>query len=283
MTQRMSALRGVWSAVAAAMIMGVGASAQDVPLRLTTFDCGAIDVSDLNIFSDTDAYTGMEKTLSVPCFLIEHGDQKLLFDLGLPDSMAGTPLVVPGQALHVERTLAAQLDELGIAPDDIDLIAVSHGHLDHAGNVNMFPNATLIVQQAEWNAIFNGGGGAGPMDPALFSEFADGENVQLVTGDYDIFGDGSVVTLFTPGHTPGHQALLVRLKNAGPVILSGDWAHFTENRVTRGVPDFNWNRADTLASMDRLEGLATNLGARIIIEHEPDDIATLPAFPEALD
>ena len=282
MTEHMSALAKT-AAAAAAMIIGAGASAQDVPLRLTTFDCGAIGVSDLNIFSDTDAYTGVEKTLSVSCFLIEHGEQKLLFDLGLPDAMAGNPLVVPGQALHVERTLAAQLEELGIAPDDIDLIAVSHAHFDHAGNVDMFPNATLIIQSVEWDALFNGGGGAGPMDPSLFSEFADGENVRLVSGDHDVFGDGSVVTLFTPGHTPGHQALLVRLANAGPVILSGDWAHFTENRESRGVPDFNWNRADTLASMDRLEDLAANLGARIIIAHEPDDIATLPQFPAALD
>jgi glyoxylase-like metal-dependent hydrolase (beta-lactamase superfamily II) len=243
--------------------------------------CGEIDVGDMNLFSDTDGYDGMTMTLSVPCFLIRHGDQRLIFDLGLPDAMAENPGTGPDMALRVPRTLASQLDELGLAPGDIDMIAVSHGHVDHAGNVALFPDAELIVQAAEWDSIW--GEGAGPTDSSLFTEFEDGENVRLVQGDHDIFGDGSVVTLFTPGHTPGHQALLVRLANAGPIILSGDWAHFAENRARRGVPDFNWNRADTLASLDRLEELAANIGARIIIEHEPDDIATLPSFPAHLD
>lgn len=278
-----ASIAAIFAALAAAAAVSAAAQAQDVPLKLTTLSCGAIDVGDMNLFDDTDGYGDLTLTMTVPCFLIEHGDQKMLFDVGLPDAMAETPGTGPSMVVRVPRTLASQLDELGLTPADIDLVVVSHGHIDHAGNVNMFPDATLVIQAAEWNAIFNGGGGAGPMDPSLFTEFTDGENVELVEGDYDVFGDGSVVTLFTPGHTPGHQALLVRLPNSGPIILSGDWAHSARNRAERLVPDFNWNRADTLASYDRLEGLAANLGARIVIEHEPADIATMPPFPEALD
>ena len=276
-----AAALGAVSIAALGCVSSTGAGAQDAAPRLTALNCGEIDVGDMNLFSDTDGYDGMTMTLSVPCFLIEHGDQKLLWDLGLPDSMAEEPGVGPAMALRVPRTLASQLAELDITPDDIDLIAVSHAHVDHAGNVNMFLNAQLIIQVAEWDAVVNGG--TGPTEAAYFTEFLDGDGVLEVQGDYDIFGDGSVVTLFTPGHTPGHQALLVRPANTGPIILSGDWAHFSENRANQGVPDFNWNRAETLASLDRLEKLSANIGARIIIEHEPDDMATLPAFPQSLD
>ena len=97
-----------------------------------------------------------------------------------------------------------------------------------------------------------------------------------------MFGDKSVVMLDMPGHTPGHKVLLVRLKS-GPVLLSGDLYHATEQVANRGVPSFNTNRADTLASFDRFQAIARNLGAKVIIQHEPADIAKLPAFPQAAE
>lgn len=251
-------------------------------LTLTALECGHIDVGDLNVFSDTQAYTGQSFEMVVSCYLIRHGDQILLWDLGLPDAMAETPGGGPGMVLTVPNTLVGQLAALGIAPDDVDFVAVSHGHVDHAGNVGAFPNAQLIIQAAEWQLIQSGQAG-GPLDPSLFAEFIDGENVMAVAGDYDVFGDGSVTTVTTPGHTPGHQALLVRLESSGPIILSGDWTHFRENRASHGVPGFNWNRAETLASFDRLEGLSANLGAPIIIGHDPRDAALLPKAPAFLD
>jgi glyoxylase-like metal-dependent hydrolase (beta-lactamase superfamily II) len=251
-------------------------------LTLTALECGHIDVGDLNVFSDTQAYTGQSFEMVVSCYLIRHGDRIALWDLGLPDAMAETPGGGPGMALTVPNTLVGQLADLGVAPDDVDYIVVSHGHVDHAGNVGAFPNATLVIQAAEWELIQSGQAG-GPLDPTLFAEFIDGENVMAVAGDHDLFGDGSVTTITTPGHTPGHQALLVRLENSGPIILSGDWSHLRENRATRGVPGFNWNRADTLASFDRLEALSANLGAPIIIGHDPRDAALLPEAPAFLD
>ncbi|HZW72291.1 MAG TPA: N-acyl homoserine lactonase family protein, partial [Caldimonas sp.] len=82
-----------------------------------------------------------------------------------------------------------------------------------------------------------------------------------------------------PGHTPGHSSLLVRLKDKGPVILTGDAVHFRENYDREGVPGFNFDRAQTIASIERLKGIEKNLKATVIIQHDPRDIDKLPAFP----
>jgi len=97
----------------------------------------------------------------------------------------------------------------------------------------------------------------------------------------DVFGDGSVVVLRTPGHTPGHSSLLVRLKDKGPVILIGDLAHFQENYDANGVPGFNYDRAQTIASLERIKQIEKNLKATVIIQHDPRHIGKLPAFPAA--
>ena len=99
--------------------------------------------------------------------------------------------------------------------------------------------------------------------------------------DKDVFGDGTVVMLNTPGHTPGHHSLLVKLKEKGHVLLPGDLAHFHENYDSDGVPTFNTDRAETLASLDRFKQIATNLKATVIIQHDARDVSKLPAFPAA--
>ena len=97
--------------------------------------------------------------------------------------------------------------------------------------------------------------------------------------DKDVFGDGTVMMLYTPGHTPGHHSLLVRLKEKGNVLLSGDLTHFHENYESNGVPNFNSDRAQTLASLDRFKKIAANLKATVIIQHDARDVSKLPAFP----
>jgi glyoxylase-like metal-dependent hydrolase (beta-lactamase superfamily II) len=106
---------------------------------------------------------------------------------------------------------------------------------------------------------------------------------KIITGDYDVFGDGSVRILRAYGHTPGHQVLLVHLARSGNVILAGDLYHTRDNREHRRVPDVNTDRADTLASMDRVEHLAERLHARVIIQHSPEDFRSLPKFPAYLE
>ena len=136
--------------------------------------------------------------------------------------------------------------------------------------------ATLLVDRRDWEAIK-----ARPDRAERFAPWIGGGKVEPLTYDHDVFRDGSVVMLATPGHTPGHRSLLVRLKDSGPVLLSGDAVHFAENWAKRGVPGFNTSRAETLASMDRLAAIARQLNARLVIQHEPADIAKLPRFPHA--
>jgi glyoxylase-like metal-dependent hydrolase (beta-lactamase superfamily II) len=109
----------------------------------------------------------------------------------------------------------------------------------------------------------------------------EGRKVEPLTGDKDVFGDGSVIVLRMPGHTLGHSCLLVRLKDMGPVLLTGDLVHFRENYETGGVPSFNVDRAATVASIERMKQIVANLKATVIIQHDMRDIGKLPAFPAA--
>ncbi|HEX6395974.1 MAG TPA: MBL fold metallo-hydrolase, partial [Steroidobacteraceae bacterium] len=111
-----------------------------------------------------------------------------------------------------------------------------------------------------------------------------GRTVKPLTGDEDVFGDGTVTMLAMPGHTPGHFVLLVRLEHAAPVLLSGDLAHFRENYEDNGVPPtWGFNRADSLASLDRFKRIAANVRATVVIQHDARDIPKVPAFPAAAE
>ena len=115
-----------------------------------------------------------------------------------------------------------------------------------------------------------------------FSDYKTAKK-QMIDGDYDVFGDGSVMILKTPGHTPGHQSLEVRLKKSGVVILSGDLWHLRDNYKFRRVPPFNVERADTLASIDRVTTILKNTKGRLVVQHDPNDFKALPKFPKYLD
>lgn len=258
-------------------------------VRIYRLDCGNITVTDLNVFSDTDAYPGKSKDLVASCYLIKHDEEWVLWDTGLPASTPKTP--DPSAApfrLSLKETIPQQLSKLGLTPEDISYVAISHGHFDHTGQANAFPKARLIIQKAEYEFMT-----ASPekamgyhMDPALIANYTgpdSAEKLMLLSGDSDLFGDGTLKALTLPGHTPGHMALLVNLHKTGQVVLSGDQWHFTENHRANGVPTFNYNRADTLASSDRLNKIIKNHKARLIIQHEPKDNIKLPAIPKYLD
>jgi len=176
-----------------------------------------------------------------------------------------------GVAFHVDVPLVDQLAALGLKPDDIRYLAFSHLHFDHVGNANRFPRATWILNRQElaWA-------------PALFSAYAQAKTV-MIDGDHDVFGDGSVRILKAPGHTPGSSALLVKLPHRGAVILSGDLYLTLEGRQEHQVPTVNADRADTLASMQRIEKMARNLVARVIVQPDPHEFERLPKPPAYLD
>ena len=249
-------------------------------IRLYALDCGRIMLQDMAIFSDTGEYDGRAGTLVAPCFLVVHPRGTLLWDTGLGDQLAGKGAIPadPNTILQVDQSLVSQLQRLGIGK--IDYVGFSHFHFDHTGNANAFEHATWLASAHEMKAAL---AEPNPFIQAEDIRPAPHRKQVLVTGDHDVFGDGSVKMLNAPGHTPGHQVLLVRLPHTGPVILSGDLYHTRENRRYQRVPTFNTSRADTLASMNRIETLARNLNARIIIQHDPEDFAALPPPPGYLN
>ncbi len=243
------------------------------PIKLWRLDCGTIDVR-LSNYSDTGLYEGRYRTLVASCYLIKHGDRYLLWDTGLDGTIAGKPKDAERRLL--KERIVPQLARIGVKPEDVSFVGVSHHHFDHIGQLADFPHATLFIGKEDFEVLKS------PEWPGLDMSYWTGGKgkVEPVKGDKDIFGDGRVIMLAMPGHTPGHHSLYVRLAS-GAVMLSGDQYHFTEQVANKGVPGFNTNRADTLASHDRFERIAANYNAKVIIQHEPDDVAKLPAFPEA--
>jgi N-acyl homoserine lactone hydrolase len=244
-------------------------------VTLTRLDCGtgAKPVNVAERFSDTFAY-GPDKQVqfTFSCYLIKHGNEYMVWDTGfVPGSNPNAPKV----------SLTDQLSQLKITPDQVKYVGISHYHADHTSQLPSLPNATLLIGEREWAAISAPKPAQGVNAVAFTHWISGGGKVEPLTLDKDVFGDGSVVVLRTPGHTPGHSSLLVRLKEKGAVILSGDAAHFHENYESNGVPAFNYDRAETVASLDRLKKIAANLKATVIIQHDPRDIAKLPAFPAA--
>ena len=245
-------------------------------LQLWRLDCGTVEVSNLDVFSDAYLYVGQKKTLTDSCYLVRHGENYLLWDTGLPGELAGTSATSGAFTTSVRVRIVDQLRQIGVNPERVNFVGISHNHFDHIGQAADFPKATLLIGAEDFEATKKGDSAV-----RLAPWIKGGSKVEPIARDHDVFGDGSVVILDTPGHTDGHQSLLVKLPRTGNVLLSGDLYHFTENMRSRGDPGFNAARADTLASMDRFPGIAKSLKARMIIQHEPSDIAKLPRFPNA--
>ena len=243
-------------------------------LSLTRLDCGRADFADMNgFFSDRPGvYPPGPGKATDSCYLIRHGDQQMVWDTGFPAETKGKPMVNGGMTAQIDRTLAEQLAELGVKPEDVDIVGISHNHGDHLGQAAQFTNARLVIGKGDFEQV------AGKPEDSLGAWRGDGKKVTLAIGDIDIFGDGSVVALHLPGHTPDHLALLVKLAS-GPVLLTGDLYHSTIAREKKSMPGFNTSREQTLQSMDKFEKLAKDTGAKVVIQHEPADISKLPAFP----
>ena len=265
-----------------ALALNFAATAAPTTTQVHVLQCGEVNVLEMGVFSDRGEYDGQQGQLGVTCYLIRHPKGDLLWDTGLPDALAAQADGMTNGAFNVKvpRTLGSQLEELNLTPDDIEYLALSHSHFDHSGNANAFAKSTWISDPAEREWMFS---------PERMEAGQGGENYTAlreaktidVTDDYDVFGDGIVTVIRTPGHTPGHLALLVRLADT-TLLLFGDLYHMRENRTHRRVPKFNVDRELTLQSMDKFEALAKETGARVIVQHDIRDIATLPAFDEPL-
>jgi N-acyl homoserine lactone hydrolase len=261
----------------------------DAPaIQLYAMDCGHATFTDIDMFADDGSFANQSRELIVPCYLIRHPSGDLIWDTGLPEAIAdmANGLTPEGFPAHfvVPVKLTAQLAQLNLTPTDIEFVSFSHMHSDHTGNGNLFAASTWIVDADERTRMFDAEHRADPQD---FNNYNQLENAQtvLIEGDaqHDVFGDGSVTVIQAPGHTPGHTIVRVNLANAGTVLLTGDMYHLAESRERRTVPRFNTDRAQTLASMDKVEALAAETNARVIRQHVPEDFAALPRFPEALN
>ncbi|HEY7393984.1 MAG TPA: N-acyl homoserine lactonase family protein, partial [Gemmatimonadaceae bacterium] len=225
------------------------ARAQTPEVTLTRLQCGtnpapaAID----GRFSDTWAFNGLKVQTTFSCYLIKHGNDYMIWDTGNP---VGTTPTAP------KTSLVDLLAQLKVTPAQVKFVGISHYHGDHTGQVSAFPQSTLLIGQGDWDVV------SGPKTPAAtsapFAHWIDGgSKVEPLAGDRDVFGDGTVMMLNMPGHTPGHHSLLVKLKEMGNVLITGDLAHFRENYETNGIPSFNTDRAASLASLDRFKRIAT--------------------------
>lgn len=229
--------------------------------KLYILDCGQGVGPDQSRWSP-GVNVGKPLPISDNCYLIHHAEGWFLWDTGVAEAIADMPDGAKGENGAPNWTrpkkLMAQLDQLGVKPSDIKAMAISHTHPDHIGNVELFPQVMLYVQKAEYE--WPGAGGKPRFNP--------NHPVTKLEGDRDVFGDGSITILSTPGHTPGHQSLLVKLPNTGAVLLSGDAVHFKDNWDNRRVPAGNTSKEQTLASMDRIASLLAKEHAQLWINHD---------------
>lgn len=248
-------------------------------LNVNVLNCGTIAISDLDAFSSAGDYAGLADEFTNTCYLVNHPDgRRLLWDTGLPGILAEAgPMTQAIFTVSLEATITDQLAELGLTPADITYVSISHSHFDHIGQIDQVQGATWLVHQSELDVIIPPDGSAPQVDAdqaALFQAFG-GMQREAFTGEKDVFGDGSVIIFETPGHTPGHTSLQLTMPESGAILLTGDLYHRSESRPLSRVPRFNFNEEQTLASMAAFEERAQRLGAKVIIQHEPADIAPL--------
>jgi glyoxylase-like metal-dependent hydrolase (beta-lactamase superfamily II) len=248
--------------------------------KIYILDGGLAKVDDGSIYSP-GINVGMPMTLSCNAYLIRHRGGWLLWDTGSEDDLIREPdgrIIAHGIRGIVRKTLASQLDEIGVSADEIGTIAISHAHFDHVGNCRLFRRARWIAQKAEYDAMFGPTPEEFGYSPELYETMRQNE-VDLVDGDHDIFDDGAVRLIFTPGHTLGHCSLLVRLPETGSVLLSGDVAHNRENFRYRRVPSFNADKQATTASMEKIDALLRAEQATMWVNHDTAQSETLPYAP----
>lgn len=243
--------------------------AQGTVDELVVFPCGKIESLNRSLWSP-GVDINVKHKMVASCYLIRHADGLMVWDTGIPAFVASKPkgVAVAGGKINLflDKPFPESLKDFGVNPKDIKHLAISHMHADHAGNANAFTQATWYIQKAEHDAAF------GPLAkklnfiPKTYNQLSSDNTVKL-NGYHDVYGDGSVMLIPAPGHTPGHQVALVRLPS-GPVLLSGDLWHFKSNRTYSRVPGFNYNTKQTLDSIKSINALIAVTGAKLLIQHD---------------
>jgi N-acyl homoserine lactone hydrolase len=249
--------------------------------RMYVIPCGENHAKDLSRWTP-GINVGQPYVFGDHCYLVKHAKGWMLWDSGNPDRLAAAPngLANPQGTItaFMRKPLAESLKEIGVAPADIQHFAMSHSHGDHSGNANLFGASTVYMQAAEYDAVF------GP-EPQKYNFIAAnfeklrGAKVVKLNGDHDVFGDGSVMIKSAPGHTPGHQVLVVRLPRSGPVMLSGDMVHLVYSWDNRIVPSFNFDVPRSQQTIDEMKAYVAKTGARLWVNHDMEQHRAIPKAP----
>lgn len=257
---------------------GIYSSSHAKPnLKLYVFDCGMLKFESVDMFSIANDETDVRE-LIVPCYIIEHDKGRLLWDGGLPSSVSEHEGYDEG-GQRLDKTFAHQIQSLGLDMASFDYVAFSHMHYDHVGIANEVTGATLLIQKPEYDAAFADEISIAFFQPELYDNLKNGK-MEILSGNHDVFGDGSVQILSAYGHTPGHQVLFVDLPEYGPLVLSGDLYHFRISRREKKVPQFNFDAALTLKAMDKVEKFVKEKNATFWIEHDLAGFKALKKAPE---
>jgi N-acyl homoserine lactone hydrolase len=261
-------------------------------VRLYVFDCGVINVNRAGTerYKVTPEEVG-ETRFSVPCFLVAHPKGTLMWDLGiLPDDTVearargeqGNPTATAASVTTVPRTLASQLADLGYHAADITYFAFSHAHVDHNANANLFAGSTWLARPAERAFMWEEGNTR--VNRTFFDKIKDSKSISLDKDEYDVFGDGTVILKAAPGHSPGHQVLVLNLATTGRVMIAGDLYHYPQERTFhRPPPDTEFNVQQSAASRVMVEEYLKRTKTEIWIEHDFVANAKLKKSPAYYD
>ncbi len=232
---------------------------------------------------------GAEGAITIPIvgFVVTHPRGVLVFDSGFSprvheDLRAYFPAdALATRAFHFSREeeLPRRMREAGLNPNSVTVVTNSHLHYDHCGGNVLFPDATLLVQRAEWEAAT-----AAPPEQTGYRQ-ADLDTdlgTEVIDGEHDVFDDGSVVLFPTPGHTAGHQSLRVECPR-GTAVLAGDACYMAETLERGTLPGgvTPSNRDQFLRSLAGLRALADD-GAVVFPSHDPGFWAAQPLAPAPL-
>jgi glyoxylase-like metal-dependent hydrolase (beta-lactamase superfamily II) len=259
--------------------------------RLYVLDCGMLTPNREGVerYHITMAEAG-EIRMPVPCFLVVHPKGTLVWDVGvIPDAaveaqpQGARADVNPTVAAQVTRTLRGQLAELGYTPAAITFVAISHAHIDHTANLNAFAGSTWLTPKAERDFMWTPNNPR--VNPSFFSALEKSPRVRFIEADeHDVFGDGRVIIKAAPGHTPGHQVLVLNLATTGRFVIAGDLYHYPPERtLRRAPPDNEFNVAQSAASRERIEAYLKATKAGLWIEHDFAANAKLKKSPAYYD
>lgn len=253
-------------------------------MKIYACHCGG-DVSDLSVFDPFDPNVGTKAYNPYFFYLIEHPQGRVLFDSGVHPQMRTDPRGRLGDAadafaveMDEDQDVVGQLAKLGLEPGDIDIVVQSHLHFDHAGGLEFFPEADVYVQAAELEFARNPP--VYQQDVYVQADFGHDLHWKTLDGDHDLFGDGSMRIISTPGHSKGHQSLLVSLPTQ-PIFLLADAAYLLEKMRKRLLPGLLWSPDAIVASWERIEQLERETGAKLVCTHELDYRETVPMAPDA--